>query len=102
MTFSLAPYIDAHCRVFPGSVVPAGRYGKAFKRLEAIYGSVETLRRWEVCLSKKRHYASPEELGLHWSDYESVRAVEPEQPIVDQFGCFTEYGERVTRPRAMR
>ncbi len=101
MTFSLAPYIDAHCRVFPGSVVPAGRYGKAFKRLESIHGSVETLRRWEVCLARKKAYATPEELGLHWSDYDTV-PTEPEQAIVDAFGCFTEYGERITRPRMLR
>ncbi len=101
MTFSLAPYIDAHCKVFPGSIVPAGRYGKAFKRLENMYGAAETLRRWEVCLSVKGVFATPEELGLHWSAYEATQVV-VDQPIVDAFGCLTEYGERITRPRALR
>lgn len=67
--FKLAPYIDAHLEFFPGSVVPADRYGRAFKRLEAKYGAEETLKRWRHCLAKKHTFATPEELGTHWSEY---------------------------------
>lgn len=93
--FRLAPYIDAHHEHFPDSDPPAGRYGKAFKKLELKHGADETLRRWRICLVRKTTYATPEELSAHWSEYSD----EPtDEPIVDEYGVLTVYGERMTRP----
>lgn len=72
--FSLAPYAELHLEFFPGSTIPGARYGAAFKRLEAKHGSAETLRRWRICLDRKRTFATPEELGAHWSEYDSATA----------------------------
>lgn len=102
--FVLGPYLDAHFERFPGSVPPAGRYGKAFKRLEAKHGHAETLRRWKICLARDGTFASPEKLAAHWSEYESEPVkVDPfahlagyPELVID--GELTEYGERVTRP----
>lgn len=69
--FRLAPYLDAHTAVFPGSTPPAGRFGKVFKALEAKHGADETLRRWKICLVRKATFATPEELAAHWSAYDN-------------------------------
>ena len=71
-SFNLAPYIDAHSAVFPGSTLPAARYGKVFKRLERTHGADETLRRWKICLERKHTFATPEELAAHWSEYGAI------------------------------
>ena len=103
-SFRLAPYLEAHTAAFPGSDPPAGRYAKTFKRLEGKHGADETLRRWRICLARKQTFATPEELAAHWSEYgdgDSVGIIRPDEPIVDEFGCLTEYGERITRPDIM-
>lgn len=91
--FDLGPYLDLHREFFPGSTPPLGRYGAAFKKLEAEHGRAETLVRWRRCLERDAKYATPERLGTYWSEYANVNP-----PIVDEWGCLTEYGERVTRP----
>lgn len=98
--FDLGPYLDAHRTAFPGSVPPAGRFGKVFKRLESVHGPPETLRRWRICLAKKSTFATPEELASHWSEYatENGVGVDASKAIVDEWGQLTEYGERITRP----
>lgn len=105
--FSLAPYLDAHRERFPDSDPPAKRYGAVFKRLEGKHGAEETLRRWRICLTRKGTFATPEELSAHWSEYavEAIRAgpaIDPNLPLVDEWGQLTEYGERVTRPDRLK
>ena len=106
-TFRLAPYIDAHTERFPGSTVESsGRYGRTFKRLEERHGAEETLRRWKIMLAVEGKYATPEKLSAHWPEYDSAEKPDPWRhlagypDIVDKDGCFTEYGERVTRPES--
>lgn len=73
-SFDVRPYLEAHQEHFPGSVPSAGRYAKAFKRLEALHGAAETLRRWRICLARKGTFATPEELSSHWPAYEQAAA----------------------------
>lgn len=97
----LEPYLAAHRAVFPGSLPPAGRYARVFKRLEKTYGHEEVLRRWANCLGRKREYATPEELSSHWSEYNTAGSSLSHlagYPNIVINGEVTEYGERLTRP----
>lgn len=66
--FDLAPYLAAHASRFPGSIVSAGRLGKALKPLEAQHGAVETLARWKVFLAEKGELG-PEYFARTWSEW---------------------------------
>lgn len=80
-----------------GSCVPA--------RFQKVLGPVVNLHGWpavQADLSKwvKDRKARQKPCRLEWYGEEASARITaaPPPPIVDEFGCLTEYGERITRP----
>jgi hypothetical protein len=68
--FNLGPYLAAYTERFPGSTVPAGRFGKALKPLDTKHGPTETLRRWKVFLGAKGELGA-EYFARTWSEWDN-------------------------------
>lgn len=78
---------------------PWGEFGKHCKALAKAHTPpviADHLRRY---LAKTdTQYVSPARFAKTFGEYAPVDA----NAIVDEFGCFTEYGEKVTRPAGLK
>ena len=62
--------------------MPAGRFGKVLKGLEARHGRAETLRRWEIFVGQKGELG-PEYFARTWSEWTARPTIALTRPAAD-------------------
>ena len=79
-----------------------GRFGKGLSDLVALHGRPAIRSDLEKWVAERKQTGKPAKLEWYASEASSRITAPPAPPIVDAHGCLTDYGERITRPDAVR
>jgi hypothetical protein len=80
-----------------GSMTP-GRFGKALTAIVALHGWPAVRPDLQKWVAERKRAGKPCRVEYYASDASARITAPPPPAIVDEHGCLTEYGERITRP----